>query len=138
MDEDEDHGMRGLAGFVITVALFVSCQNLVENATTEFMIRVDNVVHPSFAASNDSISLRFFGTIGPDGCHSFSHFGVDRSTLQLDITVWGQRSTASACPAVMVYLGGRQYAFVPGQMGWFKIIVHQPDGSIIRDSIIVK
>ncbi len=130
--------MKGLVAFFLAVILFFSCQKSVDNPMTEFVVRVDSVVHATFAASNDTIPLRFFGTIGPDGCHSFSHFAVERSTLQLDITVWGQRSNALACPLVMVYLDGRHYDFVPGQMGWFKFNVHQPDGSIIRDSILVK
>ena len=138
LDGSGDHGMKYLAYFIITLMFFASCQKSVDNKTTEFIVRVDSVVHPSFAASNDTIPVRFFGTIGNDGCCSFSHFAVDRATVQLDITVWGQRSNSLACPAVMVYLDGRHYDFVPGQLGWFKIIVHQPDGSTIKDSVIVK
>ena len=123
---------------ILAVIIFASCNKGVENGSTEFVVRVDSLSHTSFAASNDTITLRFFGTIGPDGCCSFSHFQTTRQPLQLDLTVWGQRTAAEACPAVMVYLNGKEYKFFLGEMGWFKINIHQPDASVIRDSIIVK
>ena len=123
---------------VLAIIMLADCDQGVENAPTQFVVRVDSIAHTSFAASNDTIAVRFFGTIGSDGCFSFSHFETTRQPLQLDVTVWGQRSTASACPAVMVYLDGREYKFFLGEMGWFKINVHQPDGSVVKDSIIVK
>ena len=122
----------------LAIVMIVNCNKGVESPLTQFVVRVDSIARTSFAASNDTIAVRFFGTIGSDGCHSFSHFETTTQLLQLDVTVWGQRKEASACPAVMVYLEGREYKFVPGQMGWFRINVHQPDGSVIRDSIIVK
>ncbi len=58
--------------------------------------------------------------------------------MRLDLTAWGQVSAAAVCPAVMVYLTGREYKMVATQQGWLSINIHQPDGSILRDSIIVK
>jgi hypothetical protein len=130
--------MKSLIVAICAVTMLANCNKGVESQFTPFVVKVDSIAHTSFAASNDTIVVRFFGTIGNDGCHSFSHFETARQALQLDVTVWGQRQEASACPAVMVYLEGREYKFVPAQMGWLKIIVHQPDGSAIKDSIIVK
>jgi hypothetical protein len=130
--------MKSLIVAIFAVTMLANCNEGVESQFTRFVVRVDSIAHTSFAASNDTIGVRFFGTIGNDGCHSFSHFETARQALRLDVTVWGQRQEASACPGVMVYLEGKEYKFVPAQMGWLKIIVHQPDGSVIKDSIIVK
>ena len=123
---------------ILAIVMLTSCDKGVENGSTEFVVKVDSIAHTSFAASNDTMTVQFFGTIGPDGCFSFSHFETTRQPLQLDVTVWGQRTAASAFPAVMVYLDGREYKFALGEMGWFKINVHQPDGSVMRDSIMIK
>jgi hypothetical protein len=130
--------MKAPIALIFFLQLLLSCDKAVDNLPTQFIVRVDSIAHNSFAASNDTVSIRFYGTIGPDGCYAFSHFESTREPLQLDLTVWGQHDQASVCPAVMVYLGGKEYRFVPGSMGWFKINVHQPDSSVIRDSIIVK
>ena len=123
---------------LLAIILLASCDKPVDNGPTQFIVRVDSIAHTSYAASNDSITVQFFGTIGSDGCCSFSHFETTRQPLQLDVTVWGQRTAAIACPAVMVYLNGKEYKFFLGEMGWFKINIHQPDGSVMRDSIFVK
>ena len=130
--------MRSPLVLSFALYLWAGCDKGVQNPSTQFIVRVDSIAHTSFAALNDTIAIRFFGTIGPDGCFSFSHFETTNESLQLDITVWGDHQEATVCPAVMVYLDGKEYRFVAGQMGWFKINVHQPDAAIMRDSIIVK
>jgi hypothetical protein len=123
---------------LIAVLVVASCSTETETGLGQFLVKVDSMSHPSFAATSDTITIRLFGTVGPDGCHSFSHFEATRQPLRLDLTVWGQVSAATACPAVMVYLNGKKYKLVATQQGWLSINVHQPDGSILRDSIIVK
>ncbi len=130
--------MKSSTYIIATALLLLSCDKGVENASSEFIVRVDSLSHTGFAAMNDTTAIRFFGTIGPDGCYSFSHFEAATHASALDITVYGQHEEASACPQVMVYLGGKEFRFIPAQMGWLKINVHQPDNTILRDSIIVK
>jgi hypothetical protein len=129
--------------FLLLLTLVAGCHDLGEPSTTEtglgqFIVKVDSMSHPSFAATGDTITIRVFGTIGLDGCHSFSHFEDTKQPLQLDLTVWGQVSAATGCPDVMVYLEGKEYKMVATQQGWLAINVHQPDGNVMRDSIIVK
>jgi hypothetical protein len=106
--------------------------------TTEFIVRVDSLNHTPFAATGDTISIKLYGTIGGDGCHSFSRFEHNQQPLQLDLTVWGQRSASEVCPAVMVYLNGREFRSVVTQQGWYKINIHQPDGGTLKDSLVIK
>jgi hypothetical protein len=123
---------------LIAVLVVASCSTETETGLGQFLVKVDSMSHPSFAATSDTITIRVFGTIGPDGCHSFSHFEDTRQPLRLDLTVWGQVIAATACPSVMVYLNGKVYKLVATQQGWLSINIHQPDGSIVTDSIIVK
>ncbi|MGA9365699.1 MAG: hypothetical protein WBW16_15160 [Bacteroidota bacterium] len=123
---------------LVIVLVVASCSTETETGLGQFIVKVDSMSHPSFAATSDTITIRVFGTVGSDGCHSFSHFEDTRQPVRLDLTVWGQVSSATACPAVMVYLNGKEYKLVATQQGWLSINIHQPDGSILADSIIVK
>ncbi len=115
----------------------VGCSTQTEVGTTRFTVKVDSLQHPSSVALNDTIAIRLFGIIGGDGCHSFSHFQDTKQPLRLDLTVWGQFTPASACPAVMVYLDGNEYRVIASQQGTLLINIHQPDGTTLVDSIQV-
>lgn len=121
-----------------TVALCLGCSTEPENSTELFKVKVDSISSPTFGALSDTLVLRLYGTIGNDGCYSFSHIEDTRQPLKLDLTVWGEHSSAGACPAVMVYLDGKEYKWVATHTGWFVINIHQPDNSILSDSMIIK
>jgi hypothetical protein len=126
---------------LIPLALLIfllGCTTESETNGIQFVVKVDSISHPSSAAITDTITLRVFGTIGPDGCHFFSHFEDYRQSLRLDLTVWGGRSSANACTQMMVYLDGKEYKFPAAMRGWYSIYIYQPDGSVLRDSIIIQ
>lgn len=102
------------------------------------MVKVDSIAKTPFAALGDTIEIKLYGTIGTDGCSSFLRLDETKQPLKLDVTAWGQRVSSDACPAVMVYLDGKETKAVATQMGWYSINIHQPDGSILRDSIVIK
>lgn len=102
-----------------------------------YVVTVDSLVHPISVSLGDTVTLRFFGTIGPDGCHHFSSIEVDMEPLQVNLTVWGAYSNEGACPQVVVYLNGAPWRFVAFQTGWFLINIHQPDGGALRDLLMV-
>jgi hypothetical protein len=132
--------MKSICRFIFAVLfpiLMVSCSTEEETAPTLFTVKVDSLQHPSSVALNDTIAVHLFGTIGGDGCHSFSHFQDTKQSLQVDLTVWGKRTPADVCPAVMVYLDGREYTVIASQRGMLYINVHQPDGSTLVDSVQV-
>jgi hypothetical protein len=119
--------------------VLIGCTTESEKESGRFIVKVDSINHSSTAAITDTITLRLYGTIGPDGCHSFSHFEDYRQPLRLDLTVWGQRGSGNnVCPDVMVYLDGKEYKFPATQQGWYSIYIHQPDGSVLKDSIIIQ
>ena len=104
----------------------------------QFTVKVDSISHTPFGATGDTITIQFYGVIGYDGCSSFSRIDAIQQPLQLDLTVLGRRDYSSQCAAVMVYLAGKEYKVIVNHQGWYKIQIHQPDGSILKDSLIIK
>src|SRR3990172_2069264 len=82
-----------------------------------FQVKVDSIAHVPSIVLGDTADIRFFGTVGTDGCHSFSHFLVIRQPTSVDFAVWGKRTMASFCGDVMVYLNGNTYRYIPSQRG---------------------
>jgi hypothetical protein len=138
----KNRGLLKDAYFILPMlALFVWACTMTTEPTEEtvlFQIKVDSISHPRAIMLGDTAAIRFYGTVGPDGCHSFSRFLVIRQPRAVDFVVWGKRTIATACPAVMVYLDGRTYRYLPSQRGMLVITVHQPDGSTLKDSLLVK
>jgi len=109
-----------------------------KNKKIEFTVKVDSITHSQFGAVGDSIRIKLYGTIGSDGCFSFYRFDEINEPLRLDLTVKGVRQLSSVCPAVMVYLNGKEYIIITTQQGLYSINIHQPDESVLRDSILIK
>lgn len=126
------------AALLIAGSLF-GCSSAQEPSTDPvmFQVKVDSISHPATVALGDTVDVKFFGVVGPDGCHAFSHFLVIRQPSSVDFSVWGKRAVADACPTVMVYLNGKTYRYIPSQRGTLQITIHQPDGSTFRDSLMV-
>lgn len=89
-------------------------------------------------AVDDTLTIRMFGIIGNSGCYSFSHIDERSQPLRLDLQVWGKFTPAYVCQAVMVYLDRREYKFKTSTPGTLYINFHQPDGSILTDSVLVE
>ncbi len=105
---------------------------------SQFIVMIDSMQHTPFGALGDTISIKLYGMIGTDGCSSFLRLDENRKPGGIDLTVWGERVYASACPAVIVYLNGKEVRTVMTQMGWFTMTVRQPNGTMLKDSIIIK
>jgi len=122
------------AGFIIALN---SCAVVPDNGFVNFRINVDSTSYPENILIGDTLIIKLYGTVGTDGCSQFSNFESAEEPLKLDLTIWGKREDQAACPAVMVYLNGLEYKTISGKVGVYKINIHQPDGSILRDSVIV-
>jgi len=116
-----------------------SCATEPEYNYVTYKINVDKIVHPDTVSINDTLVIEFYGFVGPDGCHRFSHFEKHETQNQMDFTVWGSKPDfETACPAVMVYMNGTEYKTLVNQTGLHQIKVHQPDNSVLIDSIFVE
>ena len=102
-----------------------------------FKIRVDNVEYPESIARGDTITFRLFGTIGTNGCYSFSHFEESKGELFVELTVWGKRTQAYVCTEVMVYLN-KEYSVLADKRGTFILRINQPDGKVLNCPVNVE
>jgi hypothetical protein len=128
-----------LAAMVVFGSQFQFCDATqpVPDATL-YKVTVDSVQIPASASVGDTVSVRFFGTIAADGCSSFSRFEDSISSQSVDLIVWAKREASAVCPAVMVYLDGRIYRFIPEEASQVTITVHQPDGSVLQRTLLVQ
>jgi len=110
-----------------------------EDSVRFYKVRVDSIaVTPSQPHDGDTLRIAFFGTVGGNTCHSFSHFGVRREDHRLDITVWGKERLGDImCGDAMVFLEGREYTVHPLVVGELLIVVHQPDCTTLEESVQV-
>jgi len=103
-----------------------------------FKVRVDSLSVPSSISHKDTLNIQLYGTIGSDGCHSFSHFEAERDTFELKLTVWWKRYVkAGACPTIMIYLD-TVYSIFPLYPGSFYIEIQQPDDSTLNDTVNIE
>lgn len=125
--------------FVVFLQLQYSCSTEPENKYTYFKIMVDSLSHRDTISVNDTLKIKFYGIVGPDGCHKFSHFEAHKKTNEVELTVWGSKPDyPTACPEILVYLDGEEYNTVFSQAGLYYIKINQPDNSILLDSVYVQ
>lgn len=117
--------------------ILLSCSTEPTKTSYLFIVKVDSIAHPPAVRLNDTIAIQLFGTIGTNGCYLFSYFDVSLEPRKLDLAVIGEYTGESICPAVMVYLDGKEYRCVATERGWFKINIRQPEGEPLRDSVLV-
>ena len=102
-----------------------------------FHIGIDRLDCANEAVVGDTLSLRFWGLVGSDGCHEFAHFITEREPHRLDVTVMGVVQSLGGCPEVMVMLGGEELQVHPLHEGDLEVVVHQPGGSVLVDTVRV-
>jgi hypothetical protein len=103
-----------------------------------FKIKVDKISIPDTISSSDTLTLKFWGLVGTDGFHKFEEFETKLIGNDLHITLWGTKPNfETACPTVMVYLDGKEFKTTINQSGNYRIIIHQPDNSLLIESLVV-
>jgi hypothetical protein len=133
--------MKALWLFILSSVFLLqySCSTEPENDYTYFKIMVDSLSHRDTISVNDTLKIKFYGFVGPNGCHKFSRFEVHKKTNELEFAVWGSKPNyPTACPEILVYLDGKEYKTVFNQAGLYYIKINQPDSSILVDSVYVQ
>ena len=125
---------------ISSVLLFqYSCSTEPENDYTYFKIMVDSISHPNTISVSDTLKIKFYGFVGPDGCHKFSRFEEQKISNVLELTVWGSKPNfQTACPEVLVYLNSEEYKTVLNQIGNYLIKINQSDNTFLLDSVYVQ
>jgi hypothetical protein len=120
--------------FIIGMALcVVTCSK--EPAYKESLIKVDSLTisYPTTLVRSGLFEINLYGTIGTNGCSSFSHFNISGQNPEIIIEAWKKIQTnPTACPTVMVYLNHKIFCNRDSLPENFIIKVKQPDGSILE------
>jgi len=133
-------GVPSLLLAAACVVAAVSCADLGDGDAggRAYIIMVDSIRTPPEVLLGDTLVIRFWGEIGPDGCHMFDRFETGFGPGTLDITAWGWNSGGPACPAIYVYMDGTPLGVVPPGRGLLEIRVRRPDGTTLRDTVLVR
>ncbi|MCW8848549.1 MAG: hypothetical protein OQJ81_01120 [Melioribacteraceae bacterium] len=123
--------------FLAVVSIFMSCCSTEpENEYERYKIKIDEITMT--ISANDTLIIKFDGFVGPDGCHRFKEFVVIKENYNIGITVWGEKPNyETVCTQALVFLNGEEYRIHLNKSGTYNIIVHQPDDSVLKDSIYV-
>lgn len=105
---------------------------------TEFAINVDSIQHPDTINYGKSLVIKFYGTIGPSTCYSFSHFAGNVSTHQVNVQVLGKYIDQSNCASETQYLNGDSLTLNQVDSGNFVIHVYRDTTADISDTVFVK
>jgi hypothetical protein len=121
-------------------ALWTGCSIIsVGPSTSTFTIEVDSISVPSELASTDTLVIRPFGRVGPNGCYSFERFEASKTSSSLDLKLIGELVEGDdiGCLTAIVELD-TTYTVPPPLEGPFEIEIKQPDGSVLTRAVEVK
>lgn len=90
---------------------------------------VDSIGVPDQISSSDTLSVRLYGTVGPNGCYSFDRFDVGRSPGRLAVTPVVRHRTGNdiLCTMAVVPLDETYTAYPPFSEGTWTVTVPQPE-----------
>jgi hypothetical protein len=133
-----------LHAFLFLLAAFSGCatrfepEESIAPGDALFVVAVDSVQAISPIRPADTLSIHLWGMIGPSGCYSLSRIETAIQKTKIDLTVWGKYVPSEVCTAVIVDMRGTVVKVVPMKQGPFEIVVHQPGGSQLRDTVRVQ
>jgi len=116
-----------------------SCENELEQNYESFLIQVDSIQIPDNITINESFDIRFYGTIGTNGCYQFSKFETEKEGNNITMKAWGKfDKNSNICPTVMVYLDNEKLNYRIKEKGTYTIKINQPDNNFLVKQISVE
>lgn len=126
-------------GFLTITFLLGGCK--LGNSTpgyTEFAIQVDSIQYSDTVQYGQPLIIKFYGTIGPSTCYSFSRIIGSVSNNQADMKVLGKYTNdQNNCKSDPQYLDGNSVAVTQYVPGKFIIHVMQPSPPDIYDTVYI-
>jgi hypothetical protein len=110
-----------------------------EAFSQRYVIEVDSLSAPTKLVAGDTLEVRFWGYVGPNSCHEFEGFEEELNPGGVELTLWTSyyRRANTGCVEMPIYLYGALYRHGPLAPGAFEIVVHQPSGELLEQTITV-
>ncbi|MBU1008973.1 MAG: hypothetical protein KKD74_02445 [Bacteroidetes bacterium] len=94
----------------------------------EYLIHVDSIAMPAQLVSGQTLSVAFYGMIGPDGCSAFSRFIVEQKPMGFRLKLVGKRRVGPevVCPMNVPMLDGKTLDLMVSDTGKITVEVINP------------
>lgn len=129
---------------MIAISMLVSCSGSTgpqwEDAGIH-QVRVFRLDVEETIASDDTLSILLWGDTQPSGRLSLSEIEAVRESSGLELTVWAEVERWVGSGTVPPYdntIRCNYQASPPFNAGNFRLVIHQPDGSQLVDSVLVE
>lgn len=103
----------------------------------EFVVQVDSITGPASVSSTETLTVRFWGRLGPDLCSRLDRVDRDRTPDALELRFHGERSMDGGCPQMPAILD-HQEEIAPPFGDPFTVRVSQPDGALLEKVVRVR
>jgi hypothetical protein len=132
-------GAAAAAALTVALVAGISGCDLLELDREPFTIRVDSISAPATIAPGDTLTVRFHGWVGLDGCHRLDRVERARSPGRLELRFQGLRRTGSynVCTSAPVKLDHEERVMPPLEDP-FTILVRQPRGRTLERVVRVE
>ena len=125
-------------GALAGLAILQGCEPTAPDRSRKFIVRVDSIVAPATSAPSDTLIVWFFGYVGNDGCSYVEHVDKYLTVTELRVTFRGKYDgrPGVACTMAPVSLHHPEVV-LPPRSSPFRVIVLQPDGTLLQRAIVV-
>jgi len=103
-------------------------------------VRVHELTLPDTIASDEVLSIQFFGDTRINGQPTLSRIDAVRESAEIELTVWAEVEVwigSGPAPPYPVSISAEYQAQPPFDPGEFRVVIHQPDGSQLVESVLV-
>jgi hypothetical protein len=124
----------------LTVIIWSGCKKDNGPEIEEFIIQIDSMIHLDTINFGDTLSIKFYGVVGPNGCYAFDEFVVEYfiEANELAVESWGIHTFNDVCTDAEVYMNGRELLVSEIPAGDLIIVAVQPDGTNISQNVYIR
>ena len=123
---------------ILVFSMSFSACHLDTDNNNDFLIKIDSIHIPEIIKSGNPFNLVFYGTIGFNECYSLTTFSQGYRGNDINIEAWGSYNYIEGkCPEGLVTLNGQELSIVISSPGTYRIVIKEPDYSVLVKQITV-
>ncbi|MAE08365.1 MAG: hypothetical protein CL661_06350 [Bacteroidetes bacterium] len=124
----------------LTVIIWSGCKKDNGPKIEEFIIQIDSMIHLDTINFGDTLSIKFYGVVGPNGCYAFDELVAEYfiEANELAVESWGMQTFLDVCTQGEIYMNGKELLVTEIPVGDLTIVAVQPDGPNISQNVYIK